>query len=229
MKKYILCLISILCITFTSICFAGSNVITNFSGELISVSVISKDGQEYTIPGATGHISLNNEISVNAAVGEGKDLPAGKYKAIKYIFKNDFTAAGKIILNDGTEYGSNGTINNGPVFKKNTSPSNFSYKYSDGSDNWGWCSTNVSNGQLAITENKTFSLDENSIQSFNVNITLKYLWFGINGKWDNFDSDMYVKEYASAGREDFKRLDADTIAAPFIDPPEMENSFNLNI
>lgn len=223
MKKYILCLISILCIAFTSICFAGSNVITNFSGELISVSVISKDGQEYTIPGATGHIGLNNEISANASVGEGKDLPAGEYKAIKYIFKNDFTAAGKIILNDGTEYGSNGTITGGPIFKKNSSPSNFSYKYTDGSDNWGWCSTNVSNGQLAVTENKNFTLDENSIQNFKVNVTLQYLWFGEG--WNYFDSDMYVKESTSADPEDFKRIDADTIAAPFLDAPEMENSF----
>lgn len=223
MRKYIICLISILCIAFTSICFAGSNVITAFSGELISVSVIAKGGKEYTIPGAKGNIGLNNEISANATVGDGKDLPVGEYTAIKYIFKNDFTAAGKVIMNDGTEYGSTNSLQGGPVFKKNASAATFNYKYTDGTDNWGWCSTKVGNGQLEVIENKSFILDEKNVQNFKVNVVLQYLWFGEG--WKNFDSDIYVKDSASAGSEDFKRLDGDTIVAPFLDAPEMENNF----
>ena len=223
MRKYIICLISILCIAFTSICFAGSNVITAFSGELISVSVIAKDGKEYTIHGAKGHIGLNNEISVNATVGDGKDLPVGEYTAIKYIFKNVFNAAGKVIMNDGTEYGSIGGLQGGPVFKKNAPATTFNYKYANGSENWGWCSTKVDDRELEVTENKSFTLGEKNVQNFKVNVTLKYLWFGEG--WDNFDSDVYVKDNASAGPEDFKRLDSNTIVAPFLDAPEMENNF----
>lgn len=223
MKKCMIVFMAVVCMFVSNIALAGRNVITNFSGELVSVSIIDSSGTEHLIPGAKGHIGLGNEILINATVGEGKDLPEGNYTALKYVFKNDFSAAGKVILNDGTVYGSNGTIKEGPVFKKNTTPSNFNYKYSDGSDNWGWCSTNVSNDQLEVIENKSFTLDENIVENFKVNVTLEFLWFGKG--WNDFDSDRYVKESAIAGDEDFKRLDADTIAAPFLDPPEMENHF----
>ena len=221
MRKYIICLISILCVAFTSICFAGSNVITEFSGELISVSVVAKDDTEYFIDGAKGHIGLNNEINANATVGDGKDLPAGKYKYIKYVFKNDFTAAGKVIMNDGTEYGSTSGLRRGPVFKKNAPAKTFNYRYANDEKDWGWCKTVVENGKLVVTTKDGLILDEKTVQNFKVNVTLKHLWFGKG--WENFDSDLYVKD--NVVDEYFQRLDGDTIVAPFIDPPEMENNF----
>lgn len=225
MKKCMIVFMAVVCMFVSNIALAGRNVITNFSGELVSVSIIDSSGTPHSIPGAQGHIGLGNEILVNATVGEGKDLPEGNYTALKYVFKNDFSAAGKVILADGTEYGSTGAISKGPVFKRNQPPENFKYSYHDGDMDWEWCTTSVKDGNLEVTERTNITLDGDTGKNFNVNVTLKYLWFGVDGAWDYFNEDYYIKNQNSAGSEDFKRLDADTIAAPFLDPPEMENHF----
>lgn len=235
MRKYITCLIGILCIAFTSVCFAGKNVITAFRGELISVSVIHEDGTEYQIPGAKGPINLNNEMNAHATGGEGGDLPNGKYVAIKYVFRNNFTAAGKVILADG-EYGSIRSVDVPPTFKKGQSPIEFEYKYPVGSGDWGWCTTNVSSdGELLevieTDDEAHFTSDET--KTFGVGVQLKWLWFGVENDtdtWADFRSSEYVKPEAEvtpgSGNEYFSRSDDDTICAPFIEPPEMEKIFN---
>lgn len=235
MRKYITCLIGILCIAFTSVCFAGRNEITFFSGDLLSVSVIGKDGKEYQIPGASGHIDLNNVINAHATVGEGKDLPNGEYTAIKYVFKNRFVVAGKVILDDGTEYGSVGGLNASPDFERGRTPSNFIFVDNDGSsdgkddDGTVWCHINVSGDKYIVTqidEDAHFTLDENSFKTFSVAIDLRYLWFGKS--WPEFSSASYVKDKSkgeTAGKEDFT-LDGNTITAPNMDPPEIIVYFN---
>lgn len=235
MRKYITCLIGILCIAFTSVCFAGRNEITFFSGDLLSVSVIGKDGKEYQIPGASGHIDLNTVINGHATVGEGKDLPNGEYTAIKYVFKNRFVVAGKVILDDGTEYGSVGGLNASPAFERGRTPSNFIFVDTDGSsegkddDGTVWCHINVSGDKYIVTqidEDAHFTLDENIVKTFGVAIDLRYLWFGKS--WPEFSSALYVKDKSkgeTAGREDFT-LDGNTITAPNMDPPEIIVAFN---
>lgn len=238
MRKYITCLIGILCIAFTSVCFAGRNELTSFSGELISVSVIDKDGKEYPIPGASGHIDLSNVINAHATVGEDGDLPNGEYTAIKYVFKNEFHAAGRVILDDGTVYGSTGGFGSigGPVFKKNQTPTMFDYDYQDGGADWGWCTANVSGGKLEVIETDDeahFTLDENTTKTFTVGVQLKWLWFGgepNTDMWADFSSSTYIKPAADVtpgpDNKYFGRIDDDTICAPMIDPPEMEKVFN---
>lgn len=230
MRKYITCLIGILCIAFTSVCFAGRNVITDYSGRLISISVIDKDGKEYQIPGASGPISLNTNINAHATVGEGKDLPNGEYTAIKYVFKNRFVVAGKVILDDGTEYGSVGGFNASPDFERGHTPSNFIFVDRDGSsdgkddDGTVWCHIDVSGDKYIVTqidEDAHLTLDENSGKTFGVAIDLRYLWFGKS--WPEFSSASYVKDKSkgeTAGSDDFT-LDGNTITAPNMDPPEI--------
>lgn len=223
MKKILLTLMTILCVALCSICFAGRSEITSFDGELISVSLIKSDGTEVTLPGSQRQLNLSSNFTINAEIGEGKVLPDGDYKAIKYVFKNDFKAAGKLTLDDGSIYGSMATSNVLPKFKKNQSPATFSYKYGEGEDNWGWCTTKVENGKLTVTEKTNFSLKADSIKTFKVNVTLAYLW---SGKWPNFNDTGDITTDASDALQNEKYLRVgDIITAPFIDAPEMKNSF----
>lgn len=230
MKKYISCLAGLLCFVLANICFAGSNEITEFSGDLIKVALIAADGTERDL-GMGGHLDLTTDISRNISVGNGSgQIPAGEYKGIKYVFKNSFKCAGQVTLRDGV-YGSTGSIQGGPVFRKGQQPTEFAYDYGSGSDDWGWCTTQASaGGDLEITEHTVFTLDENSTKVYNVNVTLAFLWCGQDGDftaWNNFDESRYVTTSNSWVDVDHFALSTDknTLIAPFIDPPEMENNF----
>lgn len=223
MKKYISCLAGLLCLVLANICFAGSNEITYFSGELRSVSLIAPDGTERDL-GMSGHLDLNADISKNIPVGNGSgQIPPGKYKAIKYVFKNHFECAGRVTLRDGV-YGSTGGIMGGPVFKKGQPPAIFTFDYGNSKGDWGWCTTNaVAGGDLEVTEFGDFTLDETSAKGYSVNVTLAYLWFG-HLDWKNFDEDRYVNNPSES--ECFNlSADGSTLTAPFIEAPEMENNF----
>lgn len=232
MKKYISCLAGLLCFVLANICFAGSNEITYFSGELKSVSLIAADGTERDL-GMSGHLDLNADISKNISVGNGSgQIPAGKYTAIKYVFKNHFECAGRVTLRDGV-YGSTGGIHGGPVFKKGQQPAIFAYDYGTSSENWGWCRTNaVAGGDLEVTEFGDFTLDETSTKGYNVNVTLASLWFG-RDDWKNFDEGTWVKSWGGSGAPPvtvgneyfYLSSDKSTLWAPFVDAPEMENNF----
>lgn len=226
MRKYITCLIGILCIAFTSVCFAGRNVITDYNGRLISISVIDKDGKEYQIPGASGPISLNTNINAHATVGEGKDLPNGEYTAIKYVLENKYTVAGKVILDDG-EYGSATAPGGGLIFKKGQPPAPHTWKNSDDfDDDDPTFITEVSGDKATVTEKVSFTLKENDVNILTFDITLEYLWFGVPYHWNSFIDSEYVKDAANAGDEDFTRVDSDTISPPMIEPPEVVISLN---
>lgn len=226
MRKYITCLIGILCIAFTSVCFAGRNVITDYSGRLISISVIDKDGKEYQIPSASGPISLNTNINAYATVGEGKDLPNGEYTAIKYVLENKYTVAGKVILDDG-EYGSATGPGGGLIFKKGQPPAPHTWKNSDGiDDDDPTFITEVSGDRVTVTEKVPFTLKENDVNILTFDITLEYLWFGVAYHWNSFIDSEYVKDAADAGDEDFTRIDGNTISPPIIEPPEVVISLN---
>ncbi len=227
MRKYITCLIGILCIAFTSVCFAGRNVITDYSGRLISISVIDKDGKEYQIPGASGPISLNTNINAYATVGEGKDLPNGEYTAIKYVLENKYTVAGKVILDDG-EYGSVRITDGKLIFKKGYAPAPCTWKNLDGpgGDPDDGFVSEVSGNKETVTEDVSFTLKENDVNILTFDITLEYLWFGVAPYWNSFSDSEYVKDAANAGDEDFTRVDSDTISSPMIDPPEVVISLN---
>ena len=225
MKKILLTLTTILCIAFCSIGFAGKSEITRFNGELLSVALIKSDGTELLLPNSQHRLDLNSNFTINAEVGEGKTLPEGNYKAIKYVFKNNFEAAGKLTLDDGTIYGSTATSNTPPTFKKNQPPEIFSYKYAEDKPehDWGWCTTKVENGKLTVIENTDFTLNADRIKNFKVNVTLKYLW---HGQWPNFDDRADITQNAEQAEQAEQYLiNGDTITAPFIEAPEMENSF----
>lgn len=230
MKKYISCLAGLLCLVLANICFAGSNEITYFSGELKSVSLIAADGTERDL-GMSGHLGLNTDISKNISVGNGSgQIPAGKYTAIKYVFKNHFECKGQVTLRDGV-YGSTHTVNQPPVFKKGQSPASFEYEYSHSDvGDWGWCKASLVGGNLEVTESGDFTLDENSTKGYNVNVTLAFLWCGQDDDltaWKNFDESSYVTSSDSWVDIDYFALSTDktTLIAPFIDPPDMENNF----
>ncbi len=230
MKKYISCLAGLLCLVLANICFAGSNEITYFSGELRSVSLIAADGTERDL-GMSGHLGLDTDISKNISVGNGSgQIPAGKYTAIKYVFKNHFECKGQVTLRDGV-YGSTGALNGGPVFKKGQQPVIFAYDYGNYDGNWEWCKVNaVAGGDLEVTEFGDFTLDETSTKVYNVNVTLAFLWCGRDGDltaWRNFDESSYVISSNSWVDTDHFALSTDknTLIAPFLDAPEMENNF----
>lgn len=232
MKKYISCLAGLLCLVLANICFAGSNEITYFSGELRSVSLIAADGTERDL-GMSGHLGLDTDISKNISVGNGSgQIPAGKYTAIKYVFKNHFECKGQVTLRDGV-YGSTGALNGGPVFKKGQQPAIFAYDYGTSNDDWGWCKTNaVAGGNLEVTEFGDFTLDENSTKDYNVNVTLAFLWCGQKDDltvWKNFDESSYVITSNSWVDEDHFALSTDknTLIEPNIDPLELDYSFLL--
>lgn len=178
-------------------------------------------------------VRRENDIRVERyqkeANGSGQ-IPAGKYTAIKYVFKNHFECKGQVTLRDEV-YGSTGVLNGGPVFKKGQQSAVFAYDYGNYDGNWEWCKVNaVAGGDLEVTEFGDFTLDETSTKVYNVNVTLAFLWCGRDGDltaWRNFDESSYVISSNSWVDTDHFALSTDknTLIAPFIDPPEMENNF----
>lgn len=183
----------------------------------------------------SGPINLTTEISKNISVGNGSSqIPAGKYTAIKYVFKNHFECAGRVTLRDGV-YGSTGALNGGPVFKKDQSPAIFIYEYTEDPDQSQEPDddsfvTEVRGNEVRVTESIDCTLDETSTKVYNVNVTLAFLWCGRDGDltaWGNFDESSYVITSNSWVDEDHFALSTDknTLIEPNIDPLELDYGF----
>ena len=225
MRKYISTLLAIFLLSVSVTAFAGSNKITSFKGILKSVSLVASDNTEYPVLSADTPFTNVTELTLNVEAGPSGQVPYGDYKAIKYVFTNEFEVTGYVELtSSGAANGRYYTTGNVgiPTFEKDGTPATFKYSYGTGSDDWGWCTTVATVSELTTTQNTTFTLGEASGKSINLVLTLEYLWFG--NSWTNFNETTDVVNGPFQGGTETFFLQGTTLTAPWIDPPE----FHIN-
>lgn len=208
-------------LSFSGVASASYTEVTWMKGTLKQISVYnSTTGEWKDVFKGSQVIDLNtNALNFKANIQSG-NLTAGTYTKVRFAFANQFEMAGKVVLDDGTIYYSEG----GNITDSGSSSVNFKKSLStegkwiltiqnrpfqsDGDDFTTWCENSI-----YYTEDDSFHaiIDEKNGQPFHWYIQKGWLWS------DNGD-----KEYFS-GTGDFTLSgDMATLQAPFIDGFEVD-------
>lgn len=226
MNKKIVCLVTLLLLTLgANVAFAaGYTEVQGYQFDLKEISLYNADANQWvTVFSGSQSVTLGSKGASQdlATLNLSQGLLPGQYTKARFTTGNTYRAKG--IVNDGTNtYYSLSTTGTNPQFSKAVSTAAWAqatYTAADLNGNveagFHVSYTDVSGGlQCEVDlagEGMGFMISDNTGKRIGFAFDVDYVWYG--GSLHNIDID--------TGSEPFVRVNADTLSAPFYDPPEL--------